>query len=285
LVPPIFDWIDSNNINLGPINPFKVLRNAPAWRKYFLFLAFLSAGLWIVMGFDSTMDQLVPFINNAIPLVLGQVSLETVITQSNAYYGVGNHLSAPVIYGLCFYFLSEHFELIGIRRSYNFLATTLLSLGNIGFFEIAWNQIYSRVHNQWWASSFIWKQGVNTIQFISWAVISLVVLLYLVIDKYQLNLSKTTISLFVISIILWTVWVYYPYETTTLHITTEAGVWSNSQMFPQTFYAIDINPLDNYAIGTPFYAPNTLVHLLNVITKIFTASAFLSLAMVRRAEQ
>jgi len=278
----IFDKLDNSTVHIGSLYPIAVFKNIKRWRKYFLILSLVSLLLWGILGFDSTMEQVTPFTENILELLTGKVSLDSLFAQSRALYGIGNHWSAPVIYGFAFIFLSLHLESVGIVKSYNFVATTILSLANIGVFETFWNRTFAYFQNQPWTISFAWKQGSNTIQFFGWIVLGILTLLYLISDGYRLTISRKFIILLTLSIMICTFWIYYPYPTQQLSVQTTTGTWTSTPYFPQTMYTIDIDPTDNIAVGVPHFVENNLVHFTNTLAKVLVSGTILSICMVKR---
>jgi len=195
---------------------------------------------------------------------------------------MGNHFSAPVIYGVAFILLSIYLEGKGIKKSLNFFSTSALSLMSIGVYEWMWNLSYAVFQNQWWSVSFNWKQGGNTICFTLFIVIGILTMIYLHLEGYRFNFGVRTLSFLTISLLLWGVWINYPLPTQKLSVQTTAGLWTSSSQFPQTYYAVDVDPLDRIAIGDPFWVENNILHLLNLSTKIMMTLTILSMCLIRR---
>lgn len=277
----VFDKIDTHERTYLGFNPFLWMRNIRMWRLYFSLLVVGAASFWIVFGWDSTWSQILPFVDNFIPLLQGKVSFASLWAESKALYGVGNHWSAPVIYGSTFVLLSRYLETVGIKKSYNFCVTTLFSLMNIGVFELLWNSFYAVFQNQIWTITFKWKQISNLSCYVAFTLLGLLVMLYVVTGNHSLNFGRTTKVLFLLSVFTWVLWVNYPFPVGRLSVETSTGTWVNTDNFPQTYYAIDLTPDDNLAIGDPFYVRNDLIHLVNNLAKVFTTGFLLSLCMVR----
>ena len=66
---------------------------------------------------------------------------------------------------------------------------------------------------------------------------------------------------------------------------TTAGTWTSSKLFPQTMYAVDTNPLDNRAIGDPVFVENNLLHLVNILNKVFVSFAILNIVRIKRKDE
>lgn len=237
---------------------------------------------WIVFGFDSTWSMVTPFIDNFLLIITGKISLRSVWDLSQTYYGIGNHFSAPVIYGLAFISLSRYFETIGIKKSLNFCTTTALSLMSIGIFEIMWNSCFAYFQGQIWVITFQWKQITNLCAFIGFITIGLLVILYLVLWDCRPNFSKRSLILLLLTIGCWAFWINYPLTVGYITVDTSMGPWTNSDMFPQTYYCVDVIPDDNIAIGEPNWVQNDMVHFVNTFTKVVQTMFVLSVCMVRK---
>ncbi len=293
LMESVFEKIDGKTRSFLGLNPYAILWNISNWRKYFAFCVVVASIAWVVFGFDSCWSQMKPiieyfsktFLSNPISELKNGIPFSELWEQSKEFYGIGNHFSAPVIYGLSFIVLSFHLEKIGITKSLNFCATTGLSLASIGIFELMWNSFYAFFHGQIWVITFQWKQVTNLVSFLIFTLIGALILLYLALEGYTPNLSKTTLSLFVLTIICWGFWVFYPYQVGHITVDTSVGPWTNSNKFPQTYYCVDIDPTDNIAIGTPNYVENDLIHFVNTFTKVVQTGFFLSLFMLKEVEK
>lgn len=281
----VFDQIDKLSLRIGPFDLAYAFSNVRGIRRNIMVLVVLSMGLWMVLGFDSTWEQINPFLEAPVQSIQALLSTgpahDELLYNIRKYYGIGNHWSAPVIYGLAFLILSRYLEAQGIVRSLNFFVSTALSLANIGIFEFIYNRCYSLYQSQWWTFSLMWPNARNILffsTFVFTGVLSLILL-------HDLGLNVTykpwKIALIVVSLILWVSWIYYPGPVGSLTVQTDWGLWTNSRMFPQTFYAVDVAN-DGLAKGIPYHVENNVIHLLNTITKIFTSGALLSLFMVER---
>lgn len=293
----IFDKLDASEdmlvIPFINFHPITMLTNVKLWRNFIASLTMISAVFWAVLGFDSTWEQVDIVLhdivsNPSILLRLSDTQIQTYISNRiSSMYGLGNHWSAPVIYGIFFIAISLHLESVGIFRSYNFFITNSLAFMSIGLFEIPWNIFFAHLQGQWWTIDiFHWKQALNMWSFITFVfVLGSLSILYLYADNFKLNLSKSSFVLLFFAISLWALWIYYPLPVSHITVQTTAGPWTNTNLFPQTYYNIDVNPLDNYAAGTPFYVQNDIVHLLNTVTKIAYTTAILSFCWIRRSKK
>jgi hypothetical protein len=286
-------------LNFLGFYPGGIIWNVKMWRYYLSFCVIVATIVWMFFGFDSTWSQTKPFLDYfAGPFFVDMVTqpIQTVQSLPNTiwhlyldsryYYGMGNHFSAPVIYGSAFLSLSLYFEdKLGWVKSHNFCTTTALSLMNIGLFEWFWNLNYAFWQGQWWTVTFKWKQVTNLIMFTIFIVIGILTILYEIPDGYRLNTSTRTKFLFLLTGIMIIFWVFYPLPVDDLTIETSTGTWSNTNRFPQTFYAVDVDPTDDIAIGVPNYVENDIIHFINTFTKITFTWSFLSLVKFKRVEK
>ncbi len=269
----VFDRIDKQKVEFLGVSPYAVLWNVKGWRKYFSFCVIAAGFCWIFLGFDSTWSMALPYIENLSVILAGKADWAALWAESQIYYGVGNHFSAPVIYGLLWILLSRHYDSIGVHKSLNFCITTSLGLMNIGAFEVLWNTGYAVFQNQMWTITFQWKQVANLMMFGGFLFLGLLVVLYMVTGEYRLRVDRVFVGLFVLSVLCWGLWILYPGPVGNIDVVLADGsVWSNTRFFPQTYYAVDVNPWDKIAIGVPHYVENNWIHLLNTFTKVvFTA--------------
>jgi hypothetical protein len=296
----LFDDIDSFKVMVRGRNLFPAFHNHSSIRRRILELTILAGLIWAYWGFDSTIDEgdviVTHFILN--PLGVVTASFQTlwnyvvglpppqiytdIISDMAKVYGLGNHWSAPFIYGVCFVALSAHLERVGVVRSLNFFVTTGLCAGNIGFFELLWNRLYSWLQNQPWTLSLSFLPQVKNIAFFVLFVILGVASFLILRDLgYRVTFPWWKQGLVAAAVFLWFLWVWYPFPLTQIVVATSAGPWSSSHLFPQTFYAVMVNP----GYSKAFYAPNDWLHLLNVLCKGISAAAVASLSMVVKVKE
>jgi len=283
-VMSVFDRIDSCESRLWLIDPLGPLKNVSTWRKYFALCVLACTVAWAYFGFDSTWSQLLPYQEALSSGTLSLSTLPLLREQSKAYYGMGNHFSAPVIYGLAFIALSNYFERVGIRGSKNFAMSTGMSLANIGIFELMWNSSYAIFQGQTWAITFKWKQVTNLSCFVAFVVLGSLCALYLFTEGFKIVLSRRATALLALTAVMWCLWILYPFPVERLTVETTAGTWTSSSRFPQTYYAVDVAPGDSIAIGEPHWVENNLVHFVNTLTKVVQTGAILELFKMRRME-
>lgn len=281
----MFDKIDGFNFALLGFNPVGALKNVKMWRKYVTTLFLVSFTCWVLFGWESTWLQ--PFTYaKSVPLwVFGQTTLNQIHIESTSFYGVGPHLSSVVIYSFCFVLLSVHLEKVGIKKSLNFASAFALTAMSVGAYELVYNILYSNLQNQPWTFCLQWKQGLNISMFTFFTALGILTLVYLYSVGYRPNFGKTTKLLFLCSLITYGVWVFYPLHTTTLTMETTAGTWTSTPFFPQTMYAVDVDPLNDRAIGEPVFIENNVLHFVNVLNKAFVSLMVLSFVIVKRRNE
>lgn len=274
----IFTRIDNYNHNILGFNPLGALKNISTWRRYILLLTLASAFCWAVLGFESTWSQISIYLQSIPSFLLGQTSLTSIQTQASLSYGLGQHLSTAVIYGICFLILSIYLEKINITKSMNFFFSASLSFMSIGIYEIIYNILYANLQNQSWTFTFAGKQGLNLTVFMGFILIGVISLIYLYSLNFKPHIGKLTLILIGGSIITYALWIFFPFSTTSLSI----GSWTSTNLFPQTMYAVNLTPIHSIGVGQPFYVPNNLLHFINLLNKALVSLTVLSFTMIRR---
>ena len=267
--------------HIGRFYFFGIFQNVEMWRTYFRIIVIVGFSLWFVLGFDSVIEQIYPFINNFIPIIMGQISIESVISLMQESYGKGSHFSAVVIYGVSWLMLSGYLDFIGIKRSYNFFMSMMLTLLNMGIFEIAWNSCCAFYQNLPW----LMLQTSNIPQYYAWIGMGSLAIIYLHLDGYRFNLSKHTYILIFLSLATWLFWIYYPLPIKQIYVITTEGMWTSSLNFPQTLYTVDPDPTDNIYKGIFYFVENNMIHFTNIMAKIFTTFALIKLFEFRKVKQ
>jgi hypothetical protein len=294
-VKTLFDQIDDFKIMVRGRNLFPAFHNHSSIRRRILELTVLAGLIWAYWGFDSTIDEgdviVTHFILNPAGVVAASLQAlwnyaaglpppqvyADVLSDMSKVYGLGNHWSAPFIYGVCFVALSIHLERVKVVGSLNFFLTTGLCAGNIGVFELTWNRLYSWLQNQPWTLNLSFLPQVKNIAFfILFVVLGAASFLILRDLGFRVEFTWWKVGLIICAVELWLLWVFYPFPLTQVVVATEAGPWVSSRLFPQTFYAVQVNP----GFSKAFYAPNDWLHLLNVVCKVVSSAALASLCMV-----
>lgn len=301
----IFDRLDAaSKRSYHGFSPFNILSNIRVWRIYIALLVVSSAILWALLGFDSTWEvaeiYVMAFSANPTVVITGFINKTPdylkLQTEAFATYGMGNHWSAPVIYGTFFILTSYALEKRGYFKSANFVLTSLLSFGAIGSFEIPWNFFYATFQCQRWAFDFFhMKQMALLWSFSVFTLLGVLAFIYILLDGHKLSIKLSTALLIFLTIGMWTLWINYPYPTETITVYNSGAVdlgggplmhfdyaWQSSKMFPQTYYAVDVNPFDGVSSGMPYYVQNDLLHAVNTLTKIIHTAAIFSLIKVKK---
>lgn len=272
--------IKGNNLNI--FQKYKRLRNSA------LGLALFSLGAWIVLGFDSTIGQLIHFLYAMPSFLAGQLTVNQWTTIFFDQYGKEMHWSAFVFYGLCFYFLSRHFEGMGITKSKNVSYSLALTLFSVGVFEFYWMASFAYFQNQPWVISPRWPQLRIILQNVAFVAVGVLGALYMWCDSYIFKDGKATeqrrwrfnwnwkagllLSACVVTAVLW--W-YYPLPVEKFSVELETGVvWTNTNRFPQTLYTIDLDPTDNVNAGVWYWIENNYIHAINTLVKVLWTFTF-----------
>lgn len=279
----IFKKIDSHDRSFLGFNPLFALKNVSAWRKYFALCVVVSGALWGAFGWDSCWSQLKPFGENIIPLLTGKISLRSVWEMCRQFYGIGNHFSAPVIYGLSFITLSLYLEKVEIKKSLNFISSTAFSLASIGVFELTWNFLFAHFQTQPWTFTFVPEQSYLLIMFTVFVTVGGLMFLCLYAEGYKPNLGHRSLIFLVAAVSSWILWVNYPLPIEQLQVQTTTGMWTSTNKFPQTSFAVDIDPTDGVAIGELYWVENDILHGVNNLAKVLTTLAILSICSVKKS--
>ena len=236
---------------------------------------------WVLLGADSTIDQVANLLFNIPNFLLGQITFDNLLQIYQSYYGLGTHWSAAVIYSLLLIGISKHLrDKLEVENSLNLCITTGLVGITIGSFEFFWQISYAVFQNQWWVVTFQFPQARILIQNILFVTTGLIVLLGFNWKDYKLNIDKRTVLAFAATIALILLWWFYPFQTTQLTIQTESGLWVSTKFFPQTMYTVEMNVADGF--GKMFYANDPYVHLVNNLAKIFMTLTFYNLFKIKR---
>lgn len=260
-------------------------------RKAAFVVAMVCLGAWLVFGFDSTPLQFIHVLYEGIPqFLLGKASLGDLVTIYSKYYGCEMHYSAFVIYGLMYWALSRHFHKnLGITKSKNIAFTCSLVFLSVAIFEFFWMGSFAYFQKQPWVITPRWPQLRIHLQNILFLTVGILGILYMWADSYILNekrkaigrwfkfrWNKIAIGLIGLSVCSVFLWWFYPSYVERFSVPLKTGeTWTNSNLFPQTLYTVDINPSDNVNAGVWFYKENNAIHGLNTLVKIlFTVTVF-----------
>lgn len=238
---------------------------------------------WVVCGWDSSPHQITNFTNGIPDYLMGKISWDTLVGYYYAAYGRFEHYSAFVIYATYYYFISKYLnEKLNITKLKNVLITTGLVAIPIGAFEIFWMVSYYFLQNQPWILALQMPQLRIILQnAFAFPIIGAIVLIPFVDWKqFKLNLGPKTWMYLVATFGLILVWYFYGYLFLVQRISVPVegyGTWVSSLYFPQTYYVVDTNVLDNIAVGDQFWIQNDLLHLVNILAKVFTTLTFYEL--------
>jgi hypothetical protein len=285
-----FQVIDNLNLQTKHLN-LNIFQNYRHFRNIILGVAVVSLAAWVIMGFDSTPLQI---INPIMEIVLGQqatiaakLNYGTISNwqffwlRYNWYYGKENHWSAWVIYGFLFYFLSKHFDKIGISKSKNLCyAVTLVGL-SVATFEFYWMWSFAFWQHQPWVATWAMPQLRILFQNLIFLIIGIFGAVYLFVDSFNLKdkvivgrsyhfrWNKIAYGLLTLSIGTALLWWFYPWSIQ--HITvplSDGSTWTNSNNFPQTLYTIKVNVSSPVNAGGWYYVQDNLIHGLNTLVKV-----------------
>lgn len=277
----VFDKIDNFKKSFLGFNPIGALKNVEVWRKYILIASLLALGSWIVFGWESTWMMPFTYVKSVPSLLLGWTTWSEVGVVASSYYGLGQHLSSAVFYGFAFVLISVHLKKHHITKSLNFMASLGLTAMSVGIYELIYNFLYSNCQNQLWTFGLQWRQGFNILTFSGYALIGVLTLVYLISLGYKPNFNRWTKLFVVLSFVTYVLWVFYPLPIQHISVETTSGTWTNTALFPQTMYAVDVDPLDNLATGEAFFVENNVLHLINVLNKLFVTLAILNFVRIK----
>lgn len=279
-----FSFFDNLNLRFKRVD-LNIFRNYERLRKSILVLSIVCLGAWFVFGFDSTPLQ---FLDPIMEIIMGKYPLSDFWMRYNVYYGKEMHYSAFVIYGLCYVFLSRHFDKLEIKMSKNVCYSASLTALSIALFEYFWIGCFATFQNQPWVVTWAMPQLRILLQNLIFLIAGIIGVLYMWADsyilngkeivgrKYCFNINWKAIALIGLSIFVALFWIYYPFHVDTVNVTLSDGtIWTNNHLFPQTLYTIKTDVGSPVNAGEWFYVPNDLVHGVNTLVKtIWTFTIF-----------
>ena len=273
---------------------FNVLRDDQKLCNRFVLpiLVLIPLLCWVLLGSDSTADQVAFFVWNLPQFLLGKITFPEWIAVYSNRYGLGTHWSASVIYGLLLVGISKYLrEKRGIKNSENLCITCGFVGLAISTFEFFWIGSYYVFQNQPWIVSLVYPQVRILMQNFLFLLVGIIVLVGINLGEngrfnkgdYALNLDKKTLFFLSITIGLVLLWWFYPFPVQQISVPVQGlGIWNSTLNFPQTMYTVDVNILDNQDIGEMFHVDNPAIHLLNNLCKIFWTLTFYSLGKIRK---
>jgi len=276
-----FETLDNLDLRYAGFQ-FNILKDDVKLRKALFDIFFLiPLIMWVLLGADSTADQVVNLVLNIPNFLLQKISLDKLLAIYNGFYGLGTHWSASVIYSLLFIGISKHLrDKLDVKNSLNLAITTGFVGLTIASFEFFWIGSYYIFQNQPWILSLKFPQLRIILQNVLFATTGIIILLGFNWTEYKLNVDKITILAFFSTIGLIALWWYYPLPTQQLTVQLEESIWVSSSNFPQTMYTIEMNIGDGF--GKMFYANDPYVHLVNNLAKIFMTLTFYNLFKIKR---
>jgi hypothetical protein len=254
-----------------------LLRDDEKLRKAIFQIFFLiPLILWLLLGVDSTADQVAYFLFSTPSFLLHKITLIQWLNVYNRWYGLGTHWSASVIYSLLLIGISKHLhDKLDVKNSINLCISASVTGLSIASFEFFWQASYAYWQNQWWVLWFKFPQARILIQNMLFAIMGILFLIALNWKEYKLNFDRITVLSFIATIGLVFLWWFFPFPVTRLVV----GKWVSSTHFPQSMYTIQTNP--HHAIGKLFYVGDTGVHLVNNVCKISMTAFFYSLFKIK----
>jgi len=282
----LFDDIDKMELRFAGRDWMPIVSDVALLRKRILILVVICAGFWVLLGFDSTWEMIFvvekaifdsPF--SVIPDLLNPNSQLRIDMWS--LYGIGDHWSMPVMYGLTAIWLSLRMEKRGIVKSLNFFTTAGIMMMVGGVFEFIWNRFYGVIHGQPFVYTFELgnKQTLNLIVFAFMILLGVFSIMVLWNNGYRFDLRRYKKRLIFLTFMLWVIWIYYPFSFTRITVETQWGPWVSGSLFPQTFYAVKISDV----VAKGFFVENNWLHLLNVACKwVFTFTSASICLMVKK---
>lgn len=282
-----FGFVDSFTLEFKG-NNLNIFQKYKKLRKSLLVFASVSFCCWVVFGFDSTPLQFFHVLYEGVPAYIqGTATLNDLVDIYNLYYGKEMHYSAFVIYFGLFYVLSKSWEKAGVTKSKNLVFSFGAMFFSVAVFEFFWMLSYATFQNQSWVITWRFPQAKILIQNTIFLMCGVLSSLYMLTERwfwkgkemlnraYYFRAKDIKVFLFVgLSVASALFWIYYPGYVAPLTVELETGeTWSNSAMFPQTLYTIDLNPEDSVNAGVWFYLENNLIHATNTIVKLIWAIA------------
>ncbi len=259
---------------------FNVLRNDEKLRKAIFETFFIWPLLaWILLGTDSTVDQLTNVIVYIPQWLMGNMTFNQLLAVYIKYYGLGTHWSAAVIYSACLIGVSKHLrDNLQIKNSLNLALTCGIVALSIATFEFFWQICYAIFQHQPWVLYLQFPQARILIQNSLFLLVGILVLVGLNWKAYTININWQSLLCITATLSFTLLWIFYGHllPTTTLTV----GQWTSSPTFPQTMYTIQTDP--TIGIGQLYYVANNGIHLTNNLAKIFWTLSFYLVFKLKR---
>jgi len=255
-----FGFVDSLELRVSG-HDLNVFRHDEKNRQSALWFTCLCAIMWIITGWDGAEAQLEKA--NFLGFFLGHITWDEVVAGYYSGYGAWLHWSALVTYGLVFIYAGKYFRGIGVVKSLNVVMSLCFTFLSIGVFEAYWMLCYAFYQNQPWVVTWVMPQARILIQNFSFTVIGVMGIVYFWAAGHSWRPTKLFVVASVLSIVFAVVWVFYPFPVTPFSV----GGWSNSNLFPQTLYTIELTPFDGVNAGEAFFIEDNVIHFFNVAVK------------------
>ncbi len=281
-----FSYVDRFNLTVKGLN-FNFFQKYKATRKTALYGAMFCLVCWIIFGFDSTPLQFINTLYVGVPGFLqGTKTLQDLVVMYHSFYGKEMHYSALVIYFSLFYFMSRSWEAAGVVKTKNIVFSFAGMFLSIAVFEWFWIYSFGVFQNQPWVYSWQFPQARILFQNFGFTLIGSLTCLYMLTERwhwngriqgeraYYFDARSWKLWLFVgLSVAAALFWIYYPGYIQPISVNIADGtVWSNSRMFPQTLYTVDLVPFDGDNSGMWYYVENNAIHAVNTIVKFLWAA-------------
>ena len=283
-----FETLNNLNLNFHGFQ-FNILRDDLKLREVLLiFPTGICLLAHFLLGSDSTIEQLAFFIWNIPSFLVRTITFNQLTHTFSDYYGLGTHWSAGVIYGLMFLGLSKYLrDKHDVVNSENLCMTTGFVGITIASFEFFWMTSYYFFQNQTWILSSTFPQLRIILQNLLFIIPALIIILGITLEKeYAFNIGNKMLIYASATILCVLLWWYYPFPVDQLSVYIEGfGTWTSSIYFPQTMYTVDMNLTDSLAVGEMYYVPNSAIHFVNNITKIFWTLTFYEVFKIRRIKK
>lgn len=223
----------------------------------------LCAILWLITGWDGAEAQLEMAAWKIWDWVLGRGSLDAVGIAYAAGYGQWLHWNSLIVYGFIFYYSGKFFRGLGVVKSLNVVMSLCFTFLSIGVFEAYWMLCYAFFQNQPWVITWMMPQARILIQNFSFTIIGIMGIIYFWAAGHSWRPTKLFVLASILSVVFAVAWVYYPFSVKPFSI----GGWSNTNLFPQTLYTIELTPFDGINAGEAFFVEDNMIHFFNVAVK------------------
>jgi hypothetical protein len=258
-----FGFVDRMELKVSG-HDLNFFRHDEKLRESALWFTGLCIVLWVVTGWDGAEAQLEYLARGLYDFALGRIDWGEVVRLYYSGYGQWLHWNSLIVYGFVFYYSGKYFRGLGVVKSLNVVMSLCFTFLSIGVFEVYWMTCYAFFQNQWWVVTWVMPQARILIQNFSFTVIGIMGIVYFGGGLgYRWRPTKLFVLASVLSVVFAVTWVFYPFPVTPFSI----GGWSNTNLFPQTLYTIELTPFDGINAGEAFFVEDNLIHFFNVVVK------------------